>query len=117
MLTLGQHPSQQDARVQNQPNVSAGTKRLSAERRRRNHLDDDTTRSQSFHAQSVAWHVGRTNFSPEVPERPVQETKLGGSPTRVVCRGAPHLPHRCLPVHLGDMFGEVSPLSRFACSR
>ena len=49
--------------------------------------------------------------SPEVPGRPVQNTKLGGPPTRV-CRGAPHLPQRPLPVYLGDMFEEVSTLSR-----
>ena len=41
MATFGQHPSQQDAKVQNQHNVTAGTKRPSAGRRWRNPLDDD----------------------------------------------------------------------------
>ena len=42
-----------------------------------------------------------TNFSPDVPERHIQDTKLGGAPTRLVCRRDPLLPQRRLPVLSG----------------
>ena len=56
------------------------------------------------------------NSSPEAPVRPVQDTKLGGPPTRVVCRGAPHLPHRRLPVSLGDLSESYPYRADLACS-
>ena len=53
MATLfGKHPSEQDATVQNKHNVTAGTKRPFAEGQWGNPLNDDTTKSQSFHARS-----------------------------------------------------------------
>ena len=61
--------------------------------------------------ERLVGNVGRGNLSPEVLERPVHEFKLGGPSTRV-CRGALRLPRRRFPVFLGDMFGEVSTLSR-----
>ena len=51
MSTFGQDPSQQDAKLPNQPNEIARTRRLSAERRWRNPLYDDTKKSESSRAQ------------------------------------------------------------------
>ena len=76
--------------------VDTRPKKPSAECRWGNPLDDDTTRSRSSHAQGRqrCLECGRSNFSPEVPERPVQDTKLGGPPTRVTLDTSPCLSRR-----------------------
>ena len=58
MSTLGKYPSQHSAKVQNQAKVSARTKRLSAERRWRDSLDCDTTKSQSSQTDVLAQFRG-----------------------------------------------------------
>ena len=47
----------------------------------------------------------------EVPERPVQDTTLGGLRTRV-CRGAPHQYHRPLPPQLSETCSDAKRILR-----
>jgi len=84
MSTLGQHPSQQDAKILNQPVVTAETKRPSAERRLGNptgRRDDEVPNTSRSRSTEVLGTLAAQIPSPEVPERPVQDTTLGGPHT------------------------------------
>ena len=102
MVTFGQHPSEQDAKVQNKQNVTARTKRPSAEGQLGNPLNDDTTKAQSFHAQGSTEQIASSLFRLPHP----------GASAPEIDEGLLHSLRDFLSSPLGEIYGEVTTTSR-----
>ena len=117
MSTLGQPPSRQDAKVQNQHNEP--------QEQRRDFLQsvDGETRWTIARRGRKALALRSTEVLGMWPPQ-ISVPRCLSDRFRMPnwefhphgwCRGDPHLPQRHFPVYLGDMFEEVCLLSRLAC--